>query len=150
MSRSGYIEDFEDQWGLIRWRGAVKSAIRGQRGQVFLKEMLTALDSLPEKKLISGFVKTEQGEVCALGSVLAKRNADTSKIEQAFKEDFDEDYIDEEWLTDELSGLLNISGALVREIEYINDEEAPSNDYERFNYVRNWVVKRIKDPIFGV
>lgn len=32
MSRSGYSEDL-DMWDLIRWRGAVKSALRGKRGQ---------------------------------------------------------------------------------------------------------------------
>jgi len=47
MSRSGYSDDCDDQWSLICWRGAVKSAIRGKRGQAFLKEMLAALDALP-------------------------------------------------------------------------------------------------------
>lgn len=32
MSRCGYSDDY-DQWALIRWRGAVESAIRGKRGQ---------------------------------------------------------------------------------------------------------------------
>ena len=31
MSRSGY-EDGLEMWDLIRWRGAVASAIRGKRG----------------------------------------------------------------------------------------------------------------------
>ena len=52
MSRSGY-HDGIDQWDLIRWRGAVASAIRGKRGQAFLREMLDALDALPEPKLIA-------------------------------------------------------------------------------------------------
>jgi hypothetical protein len=37
MSRSGYSDDIDsadDQWALIRWRGAVKSAIRGARAGV--------------------------------------------------------------------------------------------------------------------
>jgi hypothetical protein len=37
MSRSGYSDDLEN-WSLIRWRGAVASAIRGRRGQAFLRE----------------------------------------------------------------------------------------------------------------
>ena len=46
MSRSGYGDDI-GQWDLIRWRGAVQSAMCGKRGQAFLKEMLAALDALP-------------------------------------------------------------------------------------------------------
>ena len=51
MSRSGYTDDFDDQWALIRWRGAVTSAIRGKRGQEFLREMAAAMDAMPEKSL---------------------------------------------------------------------------------------------------
>lgn len=50
MSRSGYSDDYDfDNWQLIRWRGAVNSAINGRRGQAFLKELLTAIEALPEK-----------------------------------------------------------------------------------------------------
>jgi len=34
MSRSGYVDNGDiEQWDLIRWRGAVASAIRGKRGE---------------------------------------------------------------------------------------------------------------------
>ena len=33
MSRSGYIDDMDDTWQFIKWRGQVASAIRGARGQ---------------------------------------------------------------------------------------------------------------------
>jgi hypothetical protein len=46
MSRSGYSDD-HSEWDLIRWRGAVASAIRGKRGQAFLRELLVALDAMP-------------------------------------------------------------------------------------------------------
>src|SRR6266446_6206009 len=72
MSRSGYSDDYDDEWALIRWRGAVKSAIRGKRGQAFLKEMLDALDSLPAPRLIDGELEAH-AEVCALGAVGARR-----------------------------------------------------------------------------
>ena len=67
MSRSGYSDEC-DGWDLIRWRGAVASAIRGQRGQAFLREMLSALDAMPEKRLISEELERD-GEVCAMGAV---------------------------------------------------------------------------------
>lgn len=65
MSRSGYTEDC-DGWQLIMWRGAVASALRGKRGQAFLKEMLAAFDALPEKKLTQNTLEKD-GAVCALG-----------------------------------------------------------------------------------
>ena len=35
MSRSGYSDGL-DEWAMIRWRGAVKSAIRGARGRAII------------------------------------------------------------------------------------------------------------------
>lgn len=56
MSRSGYNNDYGDydydQWAAIRWSGAVKSAMRGKRGQQFLKDILAAMDAMPEKRLV--------------------------------------------------------------------------------------------------
>ena len=52
MSRSGYCDDL-DPLDLGRWRAQVASAIRGKRGQKLLKELLTALDSMPKKELIA-------------------------------------------------------------------------------------------------
>jgi hypothetical protein len=42
-----------DQWASIRWRGAVKSAASGSRGQAFFRDLITALDAMPEKTLIA-------------------------------------------------------------------------------------------------
>lgn len=67
MSRSGYHDDIE-HWDLIRWRGAVASAIRGVRGQRFLKELMQALENLPDQRLIAHELE-KGGEVCALGAV---------------------------------------------------------------------------------
>ena len=80
MSRSGYSEDCEN-WDLVRWRGAVQSAIRGARGQKFLRELVAALDALPEKKLIAHELKDENGAVCALGSVAVARGLDVSGVD---------------------------------------------------------------------
>lgn len=66
MSRSGYSYDCNG-WELIRWRGAVASAIRGKRGQEFLRQLLAALDALPNKRLIRDELVTKDGEVCAIG-----------------------------------------------------------------------------------
>jgi hypothetical protein len=132
MSRSGYIDDFDDQWHAIMWRGAVASAMRGKRGQAFLKEMLAALDALPEPKLIAKELELN-GEVCAIGSVGKARGLDMSSLDP-------EDY-------ETISGTFRIAEAMAREIMYANDEgthvrnETPE---ERFKRIRSWIVKNIK------
>lgn len=63
MSRSGYIDEL-DQWDLIRYRGQVASAIRGKRGQAFLRDLLAALDAMPEKRLIAGTFERDDGDMC--------------------------------------------------------------------------------------
>jgi hypothetical protein len=130
MSRSGYSDDL-DNWTLIRWRGAVKSAIRGQRGQAFLREMLAALDALPGKRLIAEELETD-GEVCALGAVGRARGIDMSNIDP-------EDYA-------AVSSTFGIPDALAREIMNVSDEYLWWKDAtpeKRFDCVRNWVVRKL-------
>lgn len=31
MNRSGYVDAYDDSWHVIKWRGAVASAVRGKR-----------------------------------------------------------------------------------------------------------------------
>jgi hypothetical protein len=122
---------------MIRWRGAVKSAIKGKRGQAFLREMLTAMDAMPEKKLIAGELVTAAGEVCAIGSVMVKRGIDASQIDI-------EDY-------EQVADVMGISEALVREIEYVNDYSlncgwnisALTGGKQRFIDVRRWISRHI-------
>ena len=127
MSRSGYTDDYDHEWKLIMYRGAVASAIRGKRGQSFLREMLVALDSLPQKRLIENdFVR--DGEVCAIGSVGVRRGINMMELDP-------ED-------PDAIAKTFGIASALVREIEYKNDEgsyniETPEH---RFHRVRAWVA----------
>lgn len=134
MSRCGYSEDC-DGAELNLWRGAVESAIRGKRGQAFLKELLEALDALPEKKLIADELITPTGEVCAIGSVMAKRGISAKGISVE-----DADFI---------ASTVGIAPALVKEIEFINDDEyqgwhQSETDEKRFERVRRWVVSQIK------
>jgi hypothetical protein len=118
-----------DQWDLIRWRGAVTSAIRGKRGQAFLREMLAALDALPQKRLIAEELE-QNGEVCAIGSVGLARGLEMGELDQY-------DY-------DDLAKRFGISAALVREIECVNDEERQrATPEERFAHVRAWVVEQL-------
>lgn len=132
MSRSGYSDDYENDWQWICWHGAVKRAFRGKRGQAFLKEMLEALDALPEKRLIS-YELIEEGEVCALGSVGLRRNMDLSMLDP-------EDY-------KHIANTFGIARAMAQEIMYMNDEccfdiETPEHRWQR---MRNWITSEIKE-----
>lgn len=129
MGRSGYSEI--DGWELIRWRGAVASAIRGKRGQSFLREMLAALDALPEKILITDELEKD-GDVCALGSVGKARGLDMSKI----------DYEDPHTVAE----AFGIPRALAAEIEFINDDDfgyRGTTPADRFQAVRKWIVNHL-------
>lgn len=128
MSRSGYSEDPDNDWSLIRWRGQVASAIRGKRGQAFLKELGEALDGLPEKRLIAHDLQTDCG-VCAIGSVGVARGTDMSVLDPENPEG--------------IAGAFGIAHQLVREIEWINDEWSATPE-ERWQTVRQWVASNLK------
>ena len=129
MSRSDYCDD-GDQWGLIRWRGAVNSAIKGRRGQAFLEELLAALDALPEKKLIAEDLERE-GAVCAIGAVGKARGMDMSALDPGN--------------SDRVASVFGIAPAMAREIVYVNDEwgSYKQTPEERWARMRKWAKDEI-------
>lgn len=130
MSRSGYSDDCEDWWRHIMWRGAVTSSIRGRRGQAFLKEMLCALDSLPEPKLIARELQEADGAVCAIGAVGRARGIDMSEIDPDNREG--------------VAGIFGIAIALASEIVFLNDECCHNETPEaRFDRMRRWIEAEI-------
>ncbi len=136
MGRSGYSEDYDDNGTGCLYRGAVESAIRGRRGQAFLKEMLAAMDALPEKKLIAGDLVNDDG-ACAIGSVAIKRGVDVSAIEPEDAET--------------IAKTFGIAPSLAREIEFENDDDfgftGNETPEQRFFRVRKWIVSQIRDEI---
>jgi len=118
MSRHGYTEfEGDDPLAEGRWRGALLSAFRGRRGQQFLRELIEALDAMPEKALAAHSF-TRGGEVCALGAVALKRGVDIS----AFEPGEDEDSWDDEIDHDALADLFGIAPIMAREIMFENDD----------------------------
>lgn len=130
MSRSGYSDDLED-WDLIRWRGQVASAIRGKRGQKLLIDLLAALDSMPDKRLIEDDLENEEGEVCTLGALGKARALDMTQIDPEEPE--------------QVAAAFDIATQLAQEIAWENDEayghETPEHRYER---MKAWVASHIK------
>lgn len=136
MNRSHYIDDIdsqEAQWALIRWRGAVKSAIRGKRGQAVLRELRDALDAMPNKRLIEGELH-EDGEYCALGALAKYRGWIPPDLDM---EDPDAPL--------ELAAFLNMTEALTKEVMFENDEggHIPQTPEERWQRMRRWTEKQI-------
>lgn len=132
MSRSGYSEDCDYEISWINWRGAVKSAIRGKRGQAFLYEMAQAMAALPERKLIANDLECN-GAVCAIGAVGKARGIDMSQLDP-------EDY-------NTVAGKFGIAEALAQEIVYLNDEAGRLNETpeERFERMRKWIESNLFD-----
>lgn len=132
MSRSQYDNDDCDGWALIRWRGAVASATNGARGQALLRDLLTALDAMPDKRLIAESLAQSDGAVCALGALGKMRGIDMSKLDPEEPE--------------QVAQQFNIAGALAREIFYKNDEcsDCTETEWQRWTRMRRWVVRQIK------
>ncbi len=162
MSRSGYTDDIDNHWHHIMWRGRVASSIRGKRGQAMLRELMDALDAMPNKRLYPNSFATAEGEYCTLGVLGAARGTKMDDLGDA------EEGCDERLVADRFG----VAAPLVQEIMYMNDEAVDSyrlktveicgpirpwwshtksvcvNDDEaparRWRVMRDWVAQQIK------
>lgn len=154
MSRSGYRDGLDD-WDLIRWRGAVASAIRGKRGQAFLRDLIAALDEMPERRLVAGALKVEMGDqlqdewgepwgpkteehcgVCALGALGQARGMTGGEMKAIRPDD-----------REALSDTFGIAEALVAEVMWVNDEIwGDTSPERRWRVVRDWAENQLLPP----
>jgi len=165
MSRSGYTEDNDDQWALIRWRGAVKSAMRGKRGQAFLRELLAALDAMSVKRLIANdlvfdgdpatpYLPYEHEDIIVGGDVLVDGRGNAVHIGEVCALGYlgqargldmrDLDPEEPEFVAD----AFGVNDKIIREIVYTNDEGAWGDETpeKRWIRVRAWVAAQIVAP----
>jgi len=162
MSRSGYTDDIDNHWHHIMWRGRVASSIRGKRGQALLRDLLAALDAMPDKRLYPNSFATVSGEYCTLGVLGAARGTkmdDLGDAEDGCDERLVADrfgvaaplvqeimYMNDEWVDDYKFVDVEICGP-VRFLErhrrsvHMNDDTAPQR---RWRVMRNWVAEQIK------
>lgn len=119
MSRSGYSEDYGDYdpLALGRYRAQVASATRGKRGQALLRELLAALDAMPDKRLAAGDLEAD-GQYCALGLVGQARGMDLAAIDTY---DFES-----------LGLTFNIAEQLAREIMWVNDDHVSETRWTEY------------------
>jgi len=132
MSRSGYHDDL-DNWAMIQWRGQVMSSIKGKRGQKLLRDLIEALDGIPDKRLITSALKDEKGEVCALGAVFKRRGISLGEPDEY---DFDPELV---------ASQLDVAEQLVREIAYENDQGGWRETPEyRWSRLKRWAELNLK------
>lgn len=146
MTRSNYTSDADN---LAMWRGQVASAIRGRRGQKFLRDLIAALDAMPERRLIKHELEKD-GEVCAIGALGKVRGISMTELDP-------ED-------TQEVANAFDIAHQLAAEVVYMNDEyfdftyDVPNPDLrsgqprtlrrdytpeERWTLMRGWAAEHI-------
>ena len=133
MSRSGYIDDFEDVLVFGRYRGQVASAIRGKRGQAFLYELASIMDAMEEKVLIADQLIDEYGDCCPIGLICKTRGLDVSNVDAEDSE--------------VVGNLVGIAKCLAAEIEFENDEDfyrTTETPEQRWVRMRKWVESNLE------
>lgn len=158
MSRSGYYDDCsDDHLAFGRWRGMVASALRGKRGQAFLRELAASLDAMPDKRLIANELQAD-GQFCALGVLGAARGIDMAKLDpedyysvaeafgiapcmaQEIVFENDEAFVDFEWAEVEICGPLRPIDRRFRSVR----QYFPDAAERRWKHMRAWVQELIE------
>lgn len=137
MSRSGYSDECDEDYNnsAALWGQAIKQAIRGKRGQAFLREMAGALDAMPVKELIADDL-VRDGQACAIGAVALARKVDVSNIDPHD--------------CHKVAKTFGVAPLLAREIVFQNDDDfgdlGPKDETpaQRWTRVRTWVARQIK------
>jgi hypothetical protein len=138
MSRSGYSEDYDEQFpnaGAF-YRSSITSATRGKRGQAFFRALVDALDAMPDKRLIADELATASGEFCAIGALGRVRGI---KMDDLNPED-----------ASRVAERFNIAECLAREVVFENDEGGgfywraePEIPEHRWQRMRDWAAAQI-------
>jgi hypothetical protein len=148
MSRYSDCDDYDwEPWMEGQAAGALRSAIRGRRGQRLLRDLIAGLDGLPVPELAAGALEDpETGCVCALGAVRLQRGPEAVPLP------CDPTDPDLDWR--ELAEPFDISQALANEVVTQNDYNTVNNDEQsrrhRWVSVRAWAVGHLIASVKGV
>jgi hypothetical protein len=141
MSRL-YQDDYYDfePWMEGQQAGALQSAIRGQRGQRLLRDLVAGLDALPTPELSAGALEDEAtGCCCAFGAVRRYRGAAAVPLWfDPMEEDLDPPHFAEPF---------DVAPALAWEVVLANEGWSDSNNEaarrQRWERVRAWAVSHL-------
>lgn len=67
-SRINYTDEEDHPGQFALWDANCSRSIKGKAGQRELRELEAALLALPNKRLVSGALSTDDGDVCAIGA----------------------------------------------------------------------------------
>jgi len=140
-----YDEDFPNQAAL--YEANTERALKGKRGQAFLREMEAALLALPRKRLIEGNI-CMGGEVCAIGALALKRLVDGGKSLEAalaWLEERAPHNSDAHETADFAERHFKVLERFSFKMAYVNDEHGYTNDTpeQRYDTVLGWVRENI-------
>jgi hypothetical protein len=140
MSRYYEWDGDWEPWMEGQAAGALRSAIRGRRGQQLLRDLIAGLDALPVPELAAGSLEDpETGCVCALGAVRLHRGADTVPLW------FDPADPDVDWRN--LAKPFDISETLAHAVisanEYVDSNNDEYSRRNRWKSVRAWAVNHL-------
>jgi hypothetical protein len=141
MSRL-YQDDYGDAepWMEGQQAGALRSAIRGQRGQRLLRDLVAGLNALPSPELSAGALEDEAtGCCCAFGAVRRYRGAAAVPLYfDPMEEDLDPPHFAEPF---------DVAPALAWEVVEVNEGLSDSNmesaRRQRWERVRAWAVRHL-------
>lgn len=153
MSRFGY--DGDETWNEGRqamWDHSQQQALRSKRGLKMLREVEVALSALPGKRLVSGVLANQQGEVCAVGA-WAKARLESGNTLQAYGKEvqslerlaeLDEYQEGNAWDTAEFGRANGLGLCIAWVLAYQNDETAERfTPEQRYEHVLGWVRQQI-------
>ena len=135
-------DDYGDAepWMEGQQAGALRSAIRGQRGQRLLRDLVAGLDALPTPELSAGALEDEAtGCCCAFGAVRRYRGAAAVPLWfDPMEEGLDPPHFAEPF---------DVAPALAWEVVEVNEGLSDSNmeaaRRQRWERVRAWAVKHL-------
>jgi hypothetical protein len=138
MSRYCDSDDYDwEPWMEGQAAGALRSAIRGSRGQRLLRDLIAGLDALPVPELAAGALEDpETGCVCALGAVRLQRGPEAVPLR------FDPTDEDVDWreLAEPFDISETLANAVVSENEYGSKRNDEQSRRRRWLSVRAWAV----------
>jgi hypothetical protein len=161
MSRHGYTDDHDDcTVSLALYMATLARAIRGKRGQLALRDLIAALDAMPQKRLVSSRFRDSDGECCALGALAVARGVidRLPKLTGPWEdgrdpeEDHPEGTLDtkfDSWeIREAVAAALDIAPSLASEVMYQNDDCGRSNETpeQRWTRIRAWAARRVEEP----
>jgi hypothetical protein len=141
MSRLYYEDDFDYRLEGLQ-QGWLKSAVRGQRGQQFLRDLVAALDALPTPELSCGALEdAETGCCCAFGAVRRFRGPENVNLWFHPEE--------EDITPDDLANPFGVPQTLAWAVVQVNEEMNESNTEQgrrrRWAEVRAWAVSHLQE-----